>query len=140
MIRAVIDTNVLVSAIIKPDGPAGPILKALGKGNFKLVFSPAVLDELVRVLAYPRLRKKYRINRADLETVIAILVLRGEMTIPSRSIRICRDPGDDIFIEAAVSGKADYLVSGDSDLLALNKIEEVKIINPRDFLSIIHHD
>jgi putative PIN family toxin of toxin-antitoxin system len=137
MIRAVIDTNVLVSALIKPDSPAGPILRKLGEGNFQLIFSPAVLDELIRVLAYPKLRKKYKISREDMETVVAILVLRGEMVFPSRSIRVCRDPHDDIFIEAAVSGSADYLVSGDSDLLALNKFEGVKILSPGDFLRIL---
>jgi len=137
MIRAVIDTNVLVSALIKPDSSAGPILKMLGEGKFELVFSPAVLDELIRVLAYPKLRKKYRINRADMETVVAILVLRGEMLFPSRSIHVCRDPHGDILIEAAFSGRADYLVTGDSDLLALRRFEDVKIISPGGFLRIL---
>ncbi len=134
MIRAVIDTNVLASALIKPDSPAGRVLRMLGEGKFELVFSRAVLDELIRVLAYPKLRQKYKISRTDIEKIIAILVLRGEMVIPSQSIHVFRDAHDDIFIEAAVSGRADYLVTGDSDLLGLKKFKNIRIISPGDFL------
>lgn len=137
MIRAVIDTNILVSALIKPDGPSGPILRALRDDLFKIVFSPPLLNELVQVLACPKLRKKYHIDQIAQESLLALLVLRGEVISPTRKIRICRDHRDDIFLEAAAGGKADYLITGDHDLLSLRAYEGIKIVALRDFLTTI---
>ena len=134
MIRAVIDTNVLISALIKPQGAVGPVLIHLRNGHYVPLYSDALLDELLAKLALPRIREKYHLSDADIETVCALLLLRGEAIDPQRRIQACRDPRDDMLLEVAVEGQADYLVTGDQDLLVLHPFEEVSIIKPTVFL------
>jgi putative PIN family toxin of toxin-antitoxin system len=133
MIRAVIDTNVLVSGLIKPDGPTGAILQDLRQGRFTVVFSSGLLQELVSVLTYPKLSKKYRLDRSAMEAFLALLALRGDIVIPGPRVRVCRDPDDDALFEAAIAGRADYIISGDSDVLAIKQYEGIGILSPRAF-------
>lgn len=136
--RAVIDTNIFVSGIIKPSGLTGDVLRQLRDGNFTLFYAPALLDELVDVLNRPRIRDKYGITHEDIKTIVALVMLRGESVTPDRTITVCRDPKDDMFLEIAVAGDADVIVSGDNDLLVLNPFENIPIISPRDFLDMLH--
>ncbi len=71
------------------------------------------------VLHRPRIREKYGLSDEDIRTVVALILLRGEHITPQVQIRACRDPHDDRFLEGAVSGRADLIVSGDEDLLVL---------------------
>lgn len=133
MIRAVIDTNVLVSGLIKPDGPTGVVLKDLRQGRFTIIFSSGLLQELVSVLTYPKLRTKYGLNRSAFEALLALLALRGDLIIPGQHVRICRDSDDDALFEAAIAGRADYIVSGDSDVRAIKRNEGIDVLNPKTF-------
>jgi len=135
--RAVIDTNVLVSSLIRPDGTAGILLRRLRDGAFTAVFSPAIIDELAAALVHPRIRTKYCLEERAFEPIAALFALRGEIAIPEESIRLCRDPDDNFLLETAVAGKADYIVSGDADLLDLRKFRTVKIVKPAAFLAIL---
>jgi len=137
MIRAVVDTNVLVSGLIKPDGPTSAILKDLRQGRFIIVFSSELLQELVSVLTYPKLRAKYGLNRSVVEAFLALLALRGDLVIPRQPLHVCRDPDDDMLFEAAIAGHADYIVSGDSDVLALKGHEGIGILSPKGFAKIL---
>lgn len=135
MIRAVCDTNVLVSALIKPLGTPGAILRALRDGEFTIVFSDELWTEVAAVLQDPKIRGKYEITRRDLETISDLFALRGDWTVIDKVLRICRDPGDDFILETAVSGKTDYIVSGDADLLSLKKFRKIRIVDPKTFLA-----
>jgi putative PIN family toxin of toxin-antitoxin system len=135
--RAVVDTNILVRALIKPEGTVGPVLRQLRAGAYTLLYSEALLEELVDVLSRPRIRDKYDLHPADIEAVLALILLRGELIIPNRRIRICRDASDDKLLEVASCGKADAVVSGDQDLLALNPFEGVEIVEPAAFLTML---
>jgi putative PIN family toxin of toxin-antitoxin system len=137
MIRAVLDTNVLVSALLRPLGTPGAILQSLRNGCFTIVFSPELLDELTAVLQNPRIRTKYGIDRPALEAISGFLALRGEMATISETVKICRDPDDDFLLETAIAGRADYIVSGDADLLILRKFRNIRIIKPRIFLALL---
>lgn len=132
--RVVIDTNVFVSALILPRGSCGPILLHLRNGVYTLLYSHATLTELVDVLNRPRLRRKYGLTVEDVQTVVALILLRGEAVNPVQPITLCRDPKDNQFLEAAVAGQADILVSGDQDLLVLQTVEQIPIVTPRIFL------
>ena len=129
--RAVIDTNVLVSGIIRPRGAPGAIVQALRDGRIVPILSRPMLEEVGAVLSRPRLQAKYGLDPAAVETVLRFLVTRGELVEPRIQIRRCRDPRDDMFLEAAVSASADRLVTGDKDLLELGSIEEVAIVSAR---------
>ena len=93
------------------------------------------MTELVDVLNRPHIRDKYGLAQEDIETVVALILLRGEAIVPRRRITICRDPKDNMFLEAAADSLADAIVSGDDDLLELNDFEGIPIITSAEFLS-----
>ena len=135
MIRAVIDTNILVRASIRPQGTVGPVLSELRDGKYRLIYSDELLKELVDVLGRPRLRTKYQLGEERIKTVLDLILLRGELVSPTRKIEACRDPDDNKVLEAAVSAGADIIISGDEDLLVLNPFEGVPIVGPAAFLA-----
>ena len=90
--RAVVDTNILISALIKPQGTVGPMIRHLRDGEYTLVYSTPLLDELIEKLALPRIRHKYRLEKPQTEALIALIALRGELVAPHRKVTICRDP------------------------------------------------
>jgi len=110
--RAVIDTNVLLSGLIRPRGAPGTIVRALRDGRIVPILSRPMLEEIAAVLSRPWLQSKYGLSPADVEAVLRFLATRGELVDPKIEIRRCRDPHDDIFLEAAVSAAADRLVTG----------------------------
>ena len=110
--RAVVDTNVWVSAILNPSGLPGAVLRALKDGRFTLVSCEHLLDEIEAVLARPRLSKRYRVTPADIQELTVLLSERAEIAAVAGTVRLCRDPDDDLLIEAARVG----LVTRDDDL------------------------
>jgi len=133
--RAVIDTNILIRALIKPRGTVGPVISRLRNGDYTLVYSTPLLDELIEKLALPRIRHKYRLGANEIEALVSLIALRGAFVMPDRKVTVCRDPDDDMFIEAALAGMAGYVVTGDKDLLTLKKFETVRFVSPRAFLA-----
>ena len=135
--RAVIDTNILVRAVIRLQGTVGPVLLRLRQGEVTLLYSRATLNELVDVLNRPRIRDKYHLSDGDIQTVVALILLRGEAVEPAEPLSICRDPKDDKFLESAVAGKAGLIVSGDDDLLVLDPFRGIRIVPARAFLQML---
>ena len=135
--RAVVDTNILVRAIIRPRGAVGRVLSGLRRGDYTLLYSKALLDELVDVLNRPRIRQKYHLTDRDITTLIRLVLLRGEAVIPALKIAVCRDPKDNKFLEVAVAGRADVVVSKDDDLLAMRPFEEIPILSSGAFLQML---
>lgn len=125
------DTNVLVSALLLPTSkPRQAFDLALQEG--KLLLSFAVLAELYDVLSREHLRRY--VDEDDIQTFVAVLTREAEWVDVETQITACRDPKDNKFLELAVSGHASHIVSGDSDLLALNPFEGVVIVPPHVFL------
>jgi putative PIN family toxin of toxin-antitoxin system len=139
--RAVIDTGVLVSALIRQQGITGGILRALRDGRFTVVYTTDIMIEIIDVLGRDPFRTKYHIQSEDIAILVNLIRLRGELVNPLRPVAaspsgtMCRDPKDDKFLEAALAGKADAIVSGDADLLVLNLFEEIPILRPAEFLA-----
>ena len=116
--RVVLDTNVVLSALVFGGGNAGRLRHAWQSGSFTPLVSTATAQELVRVLAYP----KFRLSAGDREELLAdYLPYTTTVRIPDPppSVPECRDPFDVMFLELAVVGKAKVLVTGDHDLRAL---------------------
>ena len=135
MLRAVLDANVYVSAAVHPEGPPGRIIERfLREAAFEIVVSPAIVDEVLRALAYPKVRKYIpRASDSDLwfrDIVVLAQFVAGEYEIAG----VSGDPDDDKYIAAAVEGLAEFIVTGDTDLLALTEYEGIRIISPRAFL------
>jgi uncharacterized protein len=133
--RAVVDTGVLVSALLRRQGIPGEILHDLRDKRFTLIYSTPIIIEIIDVLGRDPFRSKYHIQPEDVTALINLIRLRGELVIPERVVRVCRDPKDDKFLEAAITGKVEVIVSGDSDLLVLNPFEGIHILRPSEFLA-----
>jgi putative PIN family toxin of toxin-antitoxin system len=133
--RAVVDTGVLVSALIRRQGTTGEVLQALRDGRFTAVYSTDILVEIIDVLGRSTLRVKYHIETDDISILINLIRLRGDLVIPARKVTVCRDPKDDKFLEAALAGGADCIVSGDGDLLDMTRFENIPILRPAELLA-----
>ena len=117
MMRAVIDTGVLVSGLIHRQGTTGQVILALRDGRFTIIYSTPTLIELIDVLGRLPFRQKYHIQQEDITATINLIRLRGELVIPKQEVNACRDLKDNKFLEAALAGEADMIVTGDDDLL-----------------------
>jgi len=133
--RVVVDTNVLVRALIRPHGTVDPVVLRLRHGDYTLLYAQSLLEELLDVLNRPHIRHKYGLTEEDIETVVGLILLRGEAVVPEQRISACRDPNK--FLEVAVAGKADVIVSGDKDLLVLHPFAGIPILSPGDFLRML---
>jgi putative PIN family toxin of toxin-antitoxin system len=135
-LRCVFDTNVLVSALLLPDSkPRQALDAALQKG--KILVSFAALAELYELLSRKRFRRY--VDEEDIRTFLAALTREAQWVDVDVQITACRDPKDDKFLELAVSGQGTHIVTGDSDLLALNPFRGVEILPPHRFLQLIVH-
>jgi putative PIN family toxin of toxin-antitoxin system len=135
MMRAVIDTSVLVSGLISPQGTTGSVLKTLRDGLFTILYSSESILEVVEVLGRDKFRQKYHIEPDDISALVNLIRLRGEAVYVNLKVVECRDPKDDKFLEAALAGNADCLVSGDQDLLSMNPFRDIPILSPAEFLA-----
>jgi putative PIN family toxin of toxin-antitoxin system len=133
-LRAVLDPNVIISGVISPGGAPSDVLRALARGEFELVASEPLADELQRALAYPKLR--IHVGEADAAELVrwvrdsATVVTVPEVEVPVSS----PDPGDDYLIALAWAHRS-ALVSGDKHLLGL--AGEIPVFSPRAFLDLL---
>ena len=135
--RAVLDTNVVVSATLIRDGKEDRILRAWQREVFELVLSPQILDEMGRVLFYEKLRTARWMAEEEVAALVRSLA-REAVLVPGRvQVKVSRVPGDDKFVEAAIEGRAQYVVTGDKDLLELKTYRAVRIVTPAVFLTIL---
>jgi len=127
----VVDTNTLVSHLLSPRSlPSKAVQKALSSGD--LLVSEHTLEELADVLARPKFEKYLsRVERQSFFRVLSRVAIR--ITI-LRPIRACRDPKDDKFLEVAINGRADAIISGDTDLLEIHPFLGIPILSPRSFI------
>jgi putative PIN family toxin of toxin-antitoxin system len=129
--RLVVDTNVLVSAIILPlSVPRRAVDQALDKGV--LLFSEVTMSELTDVLFRQKLDRY--VSREERQDFLQHLGSQAEFVPIIQIVRECRDPKDDKFLEVALNGRADLIVTGDADLLTLHPWRGVEIISPSDYL------
>jgi putative PIN family toxin of toxin-antitoxin system len=137
-VRAVLDTNVLVSGLLTGGGPPPPIVDAWLEGRFVLVTSLYQAGELNHVLAYPRILRRLRLEDAEIKGILAALlseaeVVPGRLELPG----LTRDAKDDAVVACAQEGEADFIVSGDRDLLVLQEYEGIRVVTPRQFLEML---
>jgi putative PIN family toxin of toxin-antitoxin system len=128
-VKAVFDTNVLIAAFLT-EGICAKLLIRARKRDFDLILCDAILQEFERVL-----KKKFATSPSEISEVLAILSeaawdirLRIDTIAP-----VCRDPDDDLILACARESVADYIVTGDEDLLVLKDYQGTSIIGPREF-------
>ena len=129
--RVVVDTNAFVSRLLLPDSiPARAVRKAVAEA--RLLVSEATLMELADVLS--RAKFDPYVSIADRQQFLRLLGRITEMVPVVHTIRACRDPRDDKFLELAVNGEADIIITGDDDLLVLDPFRDIPIITPAAYL------
>ncbi len=138
--RALLDANLFVSYLLHPerDSPGTRILRAAVRGESNLLLPEALLDELVRAIGRKsylnrRIRPEEMAALAEVLKAVAEIIPRITAPIP----RVTRDPKDDYLIAYALVGRADYLVTGDKDLLVLEQVDDLRILTPRAFLTLL---
>lgn len=126
--RVVLDTNVVLSALVFSQGSLAWVREAWQNGLLLPLASRDTVAELLRSLAYP----KFKLLPEDQEDLLAEYLPWCETVMVPRSIRVprCRDPHDEAFLRLARTAKADFLVTGDDDLVALSSNFEVQIVRP----------
>lgn len=137
--RIVTDTNVLISATFWY-GDSFRILELVEKGKIKLILSPEILDEYTKVLQYEEIQEKIRDKHLNILLTVGKIAELAEIIILQSTHKLIRDSDDDKFINCAMDGKAEWIISKDEDLLALKEFQGIKIIKPEEFLKMIQEN
>jgi len=139
--RAVLDANVLVRGLISERGSPARILALWEREAFELVVSPFILEEMKRVLHYPRIQERYSLSDEHITSFLGLLGSLALMVHPTDVIDIIsQDPDDNRYLECALTGEASYLVSGDQHLLTLGEYAGVIILPPAGFLALLDYE
>ncbi len=133
--RVVLDTNIIVSRYLSPTGPAAQILSLWRAGVFDLLVSEPILEELEEVLLRPILRARHGLTKNHVKRAVANTRRFAVLVHPTEDLAVVADdPDDDMFLECAVAGGADLVVSRDPHLLAIRQFRSVRILSPAAFL------
>jgi putative PIN family toxin of toxin-antitoxin system len=130
---AVYDTNILISAFIGRGSPH-KALKAVFAGKVRLIISPDILIEFEDVISGP----KFNYTEKHVRRILTVVFKVAKVVEPDFTVEMVKeDPDDNKVIEAAIAGKAEYIVTGDKHLLSLAKVKNISIISAKDFLKIL---
>lgn len=133
MIKAILDTNVIISAVIFGGKPR-MVLNLAVEGKISLFFSEPMLEEIREILG----GRKFRFTASQLLAVERELEAISDTVYPDKDIKVVKDdPDDDVFIECALAADADYIVSGDKHLLDLKSYGSIKIVNAAEFIEMV---
>jgi putative PIN family toxin of toxin-antitoxin system len=129
----VLDTNVLISAVLSPNGTAR---KAFNKAiaNYRMIQSGVTYEELVSRLQKKKFDKYISVE--DRIDFLAMIRRYSEFMSVQAEITLCSDPDDNKFLDLAIAEKAEYLITGDQDLLVIGNLDSTKIIRPAEFLTL----
>ncbi len=136
MIRAVLDANQFISALLKPGSTPDIIMQLVRDEKLLLVISEKICNEIMRVLAYPKISSRIQASAEDLRHFMA--KIRAVALFPSGNLPIeplASDPDDTKYLICAVEGRADYIISGDHHLTDLKSFRGSRIVTPAEFLA-----
>ncbi|MCE5259595.1 MAG: putative toxin-antitoxin system toxin component, PIN family [Chloroflexi bacterium] len=136
--RAVLDANVLVSALLSPHGSPAGLLSRWEAGQFELLYSADTLQELQRVLHYSRLRARYPLPEEEVRRFLWLFPRFATQVTPKETITfIASDPDDNRYLECAIAGGAEVIVSGDKHLLTLGDFRGIRILTSAEFTALL---
>ena len=135
MMRVVLDANVFVSAALKPNSKQARIIDLVKAGRVILLLSQDILDELRKVFRYPKIRKELLISVREIDEALSEIARVAILTPGKMKIRaIQADPADNRYLECALEGQADFIISGDRHLTDVDGYQGLKIVDPATFL------
>ena len=132
-IKVILDTNIWISFLITKN--FNSIDKLIDEGKVKLIFSEELIEEFITVVKRPKFDKYF--TNSDIIAIINLFNTYGKLVKVSTNNTECRDLKDNFLLNLAIDSKADYLVTGDSDLLVINKIKKTKIITFKELIKSI---
>jgi putative PIN family toxin of toxin-antitoxin system len=136
--RVVHDTNVVISRYLVPAGLPAQVVAAWRARRYDLIVSPALLAEYAEVLNRPRIQRRHGLTAEQVTAELADLARFAILVEPTEvPVVIAEDPDDDHVLAAAVAGEADFIVSGDTDLLTLRDHRGIRILSPAAFLALL---
>jgi putative PIN family toxin of toxin-antitoxin system len=139
-VRAVVDTNLVVSGLILKQGRPSQLIGALRQGAFLLVLSDVLLEEYRRVLARQSFTQRYGLTPQEVTDFLTLLAT-AQRAIPQRRLPVrVRDVKDNMVLATALGGQPEYLITGDEDLLILDghpKLPNLRILTVRAFLDLL---
>lgn len=136
-----LDTNVWVSAFLNKQGPPARIVQAWLDGAIDIVIALPILEEIGDVLRRPRIKKKYQIDEEEVVQHLRLIAAGAAVVPVAGTLKLCRDPDDDVVLEIAIAGGAKYLVTrdddlkGDPDLIRQMKEHGVRVMSVSRFLA-----
>src|SRR5688572_1188410 len=129
MKRVVLDTNIIISSAL--GGALVLILEKWDEGKFTVIVTTDVISEYFAVLSRP----KFKLKQETIDKITRYIYQFSEFVIPEEKIKLIKaDPADDKFLEAAIAGKVDFIVSGDDHLLELREFRSIPILSGREFM------
>ncbi len=131
-LRVLLDTNILVSATINPQGRAGRAWEFAISRRFRSITSPYILREFARIL-----RTKFSVSDDEIRELVRTLADASVIVQPTTTLQVVRDPKDNPIIECAVDGNANIIVSYDNDLLSLKVYNNIPILHVVDLLHLL---
>ncbi len=126
----VLDTNVLVSGLLNPYGAPGEIVRLISSADMALAYDARILSEYREVL----LRPKFPFEEAQIDSLLEQISCRGRVVAAKPLLRSLADPDDDCFLEVAISGSVDFLVTGNVKHFPVKARQGVNVILPEEFL------
>ena len=135
--RVVIDANIYVSALISPKGAPALVVNRWLEGHFDVLVSQPIINEILRVTAYEKLQRYTRLRESRLEFV-TLLSEQAIWVEPNEKLDVVSDDEtDNRYVECAVSGDAQYIISGDPHLLGVGEYQNIRCISPNDFIALM---
>ncbi|MGE5444169.1 MAG: putative toxin-antitoxin system toxin component, PIN family [Ignavibacteriales bacterium] len=132
MIRVVYDTNIVVSGLLNPEGVPALLLNLATEGFVKLVVSEEILKEYEEVL----MRPKFGLSQRLVKRFLQRLRSRGKVVKAKTTLRVLKDPDDNKFLECALSGRAQWLATGNIRHFSFREFRGIKVVSPREFWEI----
>jgi len=127
--RIILDTNLWISFLISKS--LNKLDSLINSGKVKLLFSKESFEEFVEVVERPKFKRLF--SSKDIEQIITLFDQFGELINVKSQVNICRDEKDNFLLNLSIDGKADYLITGDKDLLVLKKIKKTRILTITEF-------
>jgi len=137
VLRVLLDTNQLVSSLLTKVGLQRQLIDRWRDRAFLLLLGPEQAEQVGGVLARQKIARKYQIPAADRSAFVSLLRTEAVTLPPAEPPGVCRDADDDRLLGCAAAAGADYLVTGDTDLLTVGRFKQTMIVDARAFLALL---
>lgn len=137
MLKIVLDANIFISSILNPHGTPSQVIDLIEVDKLQLIISPTIITEIKRVFMSPKICKRHKKSYDEITEYLDKLFAIAQLTSDSFTIEgFLDDPDDNKYLECAMEGQADFIISGDQHLKILQAFQGIPIVSPDEFLQI----